>query len=208
MRVSVLLPQFFLPQSAIKLGAFVTNIDEPHRDYHDPSPCKDFRVIEKIETHYDGTDTLGGHRNFGSELTAFLSSSISSRTKASIRITANLVKTYYLDNNGEWLYMTSCNSAPDQIISFISREPGYKKSNNCRFRCFQTALNMWTRSGVARICRYLAGVSSHRAFYVTGMGVNSSLLLKCGEYAVSHNFSQVDSMCDKFRMIEPFCHKL
>jgi hypothetical protein len=102
MRASVLLPQFFLPQSAIKLGRFVTNIDEPHRDYHDPSPCKDFGVIEKIETHYDGTDTLGGHRNFGSELTAFLSSSISSRTKASIRITANLVKTYYLDNNGEW----------------------------------------------------------------------------------------------------------
>jgi hypothetical protein len=102
MRVSVLLPQFFLPQSAIKLGRFITNIDEPHRDYHDPSPAKGSNIIEKVETHYDSTDTLGAHRNFVSELTSFLSSSISSRTKASIRITANLVKTYYLDNNGQW----------------------------------------------------------------------------------------------------------
>jgi hypothetical protein len=102
MCASVLLPQFFLPQSAIKLGRFITNIDEPHRDYHDPSPCKGFSIIEKIETHYDSINTHGGHRNFASDLTAFLSSSISRRTKASIRITTNQVKTYYLDNNGQW----------------------------------------------------------------------------------------------------------
>jgi hypothetical protein len=101
MRVSFL-PQFFLPQSAIKLGRFVTNIDEPHRDYHDPSSSQAFNIIEKVDSHYDGTDTFGDHRSFGSELTAFLSSSISSRTKASIRIATKQVKTYYLDNNGQW----------------------------------------------------------------------------------------------------------
>jgi hypothetical protein len=102
MGVSVLLPQVFLPQSAIKLGRFVTNIDEPHRDYHDPSPGQGFNIIEKNETYYDGTETLGGHRSFVSQLTALVSSSISSRTKCSIRITTNQVKTYYLDNNGQW----------------------------------------------------------------------------------------------------------
>jgi hypothetical protein len=102
MRASVLLPQVFLPHSAIKLGRFVTNIDEPHREYHDPSPCKSFSVIAKVETRYDSTDVLEGHRNFASELTTFLSSSISSRTKTSIHITTDQLKTYYLDNAGLW----------------------------------------------------------------------------------------------------------
>lgn len=101
MRASVLLPQVFLPHSAIKLGRFVTNVDEPHRDYYDPSPCNGFSVIAKVETHYDSTEVLEGHRNFASELTAFLSSSISSRTQASIRITTSQMKTYYLDNTGQ-----------------------------------------------------------------------------------------------------------
>jgi hypothetical protein len=102
MRSSVLLPQFFLPPSAITLGRFVTNIDEPHRDYLDPRPGKDFRIIEKIATQYDGTDSLRAQRKFGSELTAFLSSTVSSRTNASIHIKTKQVKTYYLDNNGQW----------------------------------------------------------------------------------------------------------
>ncbi|KAJ5807091.1 hypothetical protein N7474_010683 [Penicillium riverlandense] len=102
MRVSVLLPQFFLPPSAIKLGRFVTNIDEPHRDYLDPIPGESLSVIEKVETQYDSADSLGVRRKFGSQLTAFLSSSVSSRTNASIHINTEQVKTYYLDNNGQW----------------------------------------------------------------------------------------------------------
>ncbi|KAJ5804818.1 hypothetical protein N7474_010705 [Penicillium riverlandense] len=86
MRVSVLLPQFFLPPSAIKLGRFVTNIDEPHRDYLDPIPGESLSVIEKVETQYDSADSLGGP----------------TRTNASIHINTEQVKTYYLDNNGQW----------------------------------------------------------------------------------------------------------
>lgn len=102
MRSTVLLPQFFLPPSAIKLGRFVTNIDEPHRDYLDPRLGKDLNVIEKVATQYEGADSFRAQRNFGSELTAFLSSTVSSRTNASIHINSKQVKSYYLDNNGEW----------------------------------------------------------------------------------------------------------
>ncbi|KAJ5970777.1 uncharacterized protein N7479_000695 [Penicillium vulpinum] len=102
MRSSVLLPQFFLSPSAIKLGRFVTNIDEPHRYYHDPKSENSFSIIEKVATQYDGADSLRTQRRFGSELTAFLSSTVSSRTNASIHVTTKQVKTYYLDNNGEW----------------------------------------------------------------------------------------------------------
>ncbi|OGE48711.1 hypothetical protein PENARI_c026G01127 [Penicillium arizonense] len=102
MRSSVLLPQFFLPPSAIKLGRFVTNIDEPHRNYLEPRLEKSFRVIEKVATQYDGTDSQRAKRNLGSELTAFFSSAVSSRTNTSIHINTKQVKTYYLDNNGQW----------------------------------------------------------------------------------------------------------
>ncbi|KAJ5117769.1 hypothetical protein N7448_011401 [Penicillium atrosanguineum] len=102
MRSSVLLPQFFLPPSAIKLGRFVTNIDEPHRDYLDPRLEKTFSIIEKVATQYDSADSLRNQRKFGSELTAFLSSTVSSRMNASIHINTKQVKTYYLDNNGQW----------------------------------------------------------------------------------------------------------
>ena len=37
-----------------------------------------------------------------SQLTTFLSSSFSKRLRASIRITANQAKTYYLNNVGQW----------------------------------------------------------------------------------------------------------
>ncbi|KAJ5404021.1 hypothetical protein N7509_003892 [Penicillium cosmopolitanum] len=102
MRSSVLLPQFFLPPSAIKLGRFVTNIDEPHRDYLDPRLEKTFSIIEKVATQYDSADSLRNQRKFGSELTAFLSSTVSSRMNTSIHINTKQVKTYYLDNNGQW----------------------------------------------------------------------------------------------------------
>jgi len=106
MPVSILLAQLFLPQSAVKLGRFVTNVNEPHRDYHDPNTSRNFSIVEKVETDYDGVDTLTNHRNFASELTSFLSSSFSRRAKTSIRITTNQVKTYYLDNNGQWFRNT------------------------------------------------------------------------------------------------------
>lgn len=102
MRSSVLLPQFLLPPSAIQLGRFVTNVDEPHRDYLDPKPIKDFRVIEKVAKQYDSADSLIAQHKFVSDLTAFLSSTASRRTNASIHINTKEVKTYYLDNNGQW----------------------------------------------------------------------------------------------------------
>ncbi len=105
MPVSLLLSQF-LPLSAIKLGRFVTSVDEPHRDYHDPNDSPSFKIVEKVETHYDSIDSLADHHSFASELTSLLSTSFSKRHKSSIRIATNQVKTYYLDNNGEWFRNT------------------------------------------------------------------------------------------------------
>jgi hypothetical protein len=100
MPTNVILSQF-LPLLGIEIGRFVTSVDEPYQDYRDPDIGSSFKVVEKIETQYDGHDYQAAHQSFASKLTALLSLSFSKRHKTSIRITTNQVKTYYLDNNVE-----------------------------------------------------------------------------------------------------------
>lgn len=99
---SILLPQFFLPLSAVSLGRFVTSLDDPHQDYHNPICNASPEVTEKVQTQYDSIHHSFNHQNVASQLTTFLSSSFSKRLKASIRITADQAKTYYLNNAGQW----------------------------------------------------------------------------------------------------------
>ncbi|QKX53214.1 uncharacterized protein TRUGW13939_00290 [Talaromyces rugulosus] len=100
MPASVVFSQF-LPLLAVKIGRFVTNVDEPYQDYCDPDIDFSLKVVEKVDTQYDGLDSKAAQQSFTSELTALLSSTFSKRHKTSIRIITNQIKTYYLDNNGE-----------------------------------------------------------------------------------------------------------
>ncbi|ERF73245.1 hypothetical protein EPUS_08796 [Endocarpon pusillum Z07020] len=100
MPTSVLLPQLFLPRSAVNLGRFVTNVDEPHQNFYDANTASD--VTEKVQTQYDSLHRSATQRTFASDLTSLLSSSFSKRSKTSIRIIADQVKTYYLNNTSRW----------------------------------------------------------------------------------------------------------
>lgn len=99
---NLLLPQFFLPLSAVSLGRFVISLDDPHHDYHNPTSNASSDFTEKVQTHYDSIHHSTKHQTVASQLATFLSSSFSKRLKASIRITANQAKTYYLNNAGQW----------------------------------------------------------------------------------------------------------
>src|SRR6266566_3083744 len=99
---SILLSQFFLPLSAIGLGRFVTSLDDPHQDYHNPICNASPEVTEKVQTQYNSIHYSFNYQNVASQLTTFLSSSFSKRLKASIWITADQAKTYYLNNAGQW----------------------------------------------------------------------------------------------------------
>ncbi|OCL05461.1 hypothetical protein AOQ84DRAFT_379564 [Glonium stellatum] len=99
---SILLSRFFLPLSAVGLGRFVTSLDDPHQDYHNPICNASPKVTEKVQTQYDSIRHTFNYQNVASQLTAFLSSSFSKRLKASIQITADQAKTYYLNNAGQW----------------------------------------------------------------------------------------------------------
>jgi hypothetical protein len=99
---SILLSQFFLPLSAVSLGRFIINFDDPHQDFHDPLCNTTPDITEKIQTQYDSIHHSVNQQKVVSQFTTFLSSSFSKRLKASIRITANQAKTYYLNNAGQW----------------------------------------------------------------------------------------------------------
>jgi hypothetical protein len=99
---SILLSQFFLPLSAVSLGRFVTSLDHPHQDFHDPLCNSSPEVIEGVQAQYDSIHHSVKNQNVASQLTTFLSSSFSKCLKASIRISADQAKTYYLNNAGQW----------------------------------------------------------------------------------------------------------
>ncbi|KAH0539148.1 hypothetical protein FGG08_004320 [Glutinoglossum americanum] len=99
---SILLSQFFLPPSAVSLGRFVTSLDHPHQDFYDPLCNSSPEVIERVQAQYDSIHHSVKNQNVASQLTTFLSSSFSKCLKASIRISADQAKTYYLNNAGQW----------------------------------------------------------------------------------------------------------
>jgi hypothetical protein len=98
MQKSVLVSQYLLPISSVSLGRFITNIDEPHQDYHDPVYTSSLETAEKLQIQYDGIHQSVTDRKATSQLTAFLSSSFSKRLKAYVRVTSEQAKTYYLQN--------------------------------------------------------------------------------------------------------------
>ncbi|KAE8168055.1 hypothetical protein BDV40DRAFT_252309 [Aspergillus tamarii] len=102
MRQNAFLRQFFLPPTSVKLGRFLCNIDCPHQDYHDPALQSEPPVIEKVQTQYSGSEALSNTNMFASDLTALLSTWISTRTAVTIHTSTSQVKTYFLDNSEQW----------------------------------------------------------------------------------------------------------
>jgi hypothetical protein len=103
MRKSILLRQFLLPSTAVSLGRFVTNLDNPHQDYHDPTTNTSSGITEKVQENFQSRHDSTNHQDLASQLTKFLSTSFSKRLNTSVQITADKAKTYYLNNTGQWL---------------------------------------------------------------------------------------------------------
>ena len=103
MAKGILPSQFFLPLSAVSLGRFVISFDEPHQDFHDPPSNTKPDAMEKVQTLYDNIHHSANHQEAASQLTMFLSSFFSKRLIASLRVTADQAKTYYLNNAGQWV---------------------------------------------------------------------------------------------------------
>jgi hypothetical protein len=99
---TVLLSQIFIPLSSIKLGRFVTSVDHPHQDYHDPAynPAPTASIIARAQ--YDGLGNEARTSGFSTALTSLLSSGFSKSAKSTIRIVTDRIQTYLLPNSSQW----------------------------------------------------------------------------------------------------------
>ncbi|KAB5539210.1 hypothetical protein GE09DRAFT_1248163 [Coniochaeta sp. 2T2.1] len=87
MRVSVVLPQFFLPQNSVRLGRLTTSVDHSHQGYHDPPAASPPPMLTSLHASYTGEQHTSSTSGFGSTLTSLLSAGFSKRAKMKIRVT-------------------------------------------------------------------------------------------------------------------------
>ena len=99
---STLPSQFFLPQSAIRLGRFLTSLEEPSLDYHDPTRIGGPETVEKIQIQYESRHRSTSDQETQSQLTSFISSSFSKRLETSVQLTAERARSYQVDNAAQW----------------------------------------------------------------------------------------------------------
>ncbi|WAO94559.1 Hypothetical protein NCS54_01214800 [Fusarium falciforme] len=99
---SIILTPFFLSQDSIKLGRFVTRIDHPHQNHHDPPSAGQPRVLVSLLDSYTGQHETASRSAFNASLTSLLSASFSKRAKMKICVATDRVKTYTLDNSDSW----------------------------------------------------------------------------------------------------------
>ncbi|KAM6517225.1 hypothetical protein FSOLCH5_008188 [Fusarium solani] len=99
---SIILTPFFLPQDSIKLGRFVTRIDHPHQNHHDPPSPAQPRVLVSLLDSYTGQHETASRSAFNASFTSLLSASFSKRAKMKMCVATDRVKTYTLDNSDSW----------------------------------------------------------------------------------------------------------
>ncbi|KAK5994025.1 hypothetical protein PT974_07465 [Cladobotryum mycophilum] len=95
-------PQLFIPQDSIKLGRFITSIENPHESYHDPECAGPAKAVIVVRETYTGVHETTSHSSFGSSLTSLLSTQFSKRAKKTVRVIASQVTTSMLDNSDSW----------------------------------------------------------------------------------------------------------
>ncbi|KAK2612043.1 hypothetical protein QQS21_002008 [Conoideocrella luteorostrata] len=100
MRFSIVPSQILLPQSSVKLGRFITNVEYPHQHHHDPQ--LEPTTLATARSAYTGEHHAASAAGIRSALTSLLSSSFSKGTKMKVCVATNHFKTYTLDNSEAW----------------------------------------------------------------------------------------------------------
>jgi hypothetical protein len=101
-KMSIFIPsQFFIPRQSLQLGRFVTDVDFLQEGHHDPSidPPK---CVVSPRSNFNGVQQNTWNRSFASALTSLMTVGFSKRAQAQVRIIAEQVKIYTLDNSDAW----------------------------------------------------------------------------------------------------------
>jgi hypothetical protein len=94
-------PSFFLPLHAVKLGRFITNIDQPHENYHEPPTTEaPTSIVDKF--FFTGENRNDTTARFGATVASLMSAKFSRRARSRIHIAPAHGTNYSLDNSEEW----------------------------------------------------------------------------------------------------------
>ncbi|WKT54201.1 hypothetical protein QSH57_004785 [Fusarium oxysporum f. sp. vasinfectum] len=105
---SIILPSYFLPQGSVKLGRFVTRIDHPHQNYHDPPSEAQPRALVSLLDSYTSEHQAASQSAFSATLTSLISAAFSKRARMKVRVATDHIKTYTLDNSDDWFNKVTC----------------------------------------------------------------------------------------------------
>ena len=102
MPLSFIPPQLFLLQNSVKFGRFITNIDHPNQNYHDPPANQIPGTLTSPFEALSGYTCKENSAGFSSLLGNSLAPELSKQLKARVKIKGERVNTYVLDNPEEW----------------------------------------------------------------------------------------------------------
>lgn len=102
MAATILFPQFFLPSESVKLGRFITSVDHPHQDFHDPPSADPPVATITLRYQYNSLSHESDKSGFSSALTSLISAGFTKRAQKKVRVSTECVRTYTLENSRRW----------------------------------------------------------------------------------------------------------
>lgn len=100
MPLAVIPTSLLLPLKIVRLGRFVTSIEQPLESYHQPPLATPTTEIFS-EYEYAEHDQQSSGVNFGTSVTSLFSTAFSRRAASQVRVEPRVFRTYALDNSEE-----------------------------------------------------------------------------------------------------------
>ena len=100
--LTFIVPEFFLPLGSVSLGRFITSLGEPRQNSLAPSYKKQPDPSVSVRESYVGVNSTNSNTSFGSTMLSFVATRFSKRVETLMKVTADVVQTYTLDNSDDW----------------------------------------------------------------------------------------------------------
>lgn len=94
--------QIILPLESVKLGRFITSVEQPQQSYHDPPSANEPSVLKTVLNDFNGDLITDRSSGIVSTLLSVISAGLSRKTRSAVHMATDCVKTYTLSNSDSW----------------------------------------------------------------------------------------------------------
>jgi hypothetical protein len=102
MVVSIVPTQIIVPLESVKLGRLITSVEQPQQSYHDPPSTREPSILTTRQDDFTGDRVSDRSSGIVSTLLSVISGGFSRRTRSTVSIATDCVKTYALGNSDSW----------------------------------------------------------------------------------------------------------